>query len=94
MTGVQIARTGAFTQPSVRGVTTLISGIGFDNNVAVYIDGFYQSDALSINADLANIQSVEVLKGPQGTLYGRNATGGAILINTLAPAQVRAVSKP
>ncbi len=83
--GVQIARTGVFTQPAIRGVTTLISGGGYENNVGVYIDGFYQSDAVAINADLANIQDVEVLKGAQGTLYGRNATGGAILVNTLRP---------
>ena len=85
--GVQIARTGVFTQPAIRGVTTLISGGGYENNVGVYIDGFYQSDAVAINADLANIQDVEVLKGAQGTLYGRNATGGAILVNTLRPSE-------
>ena len=37
--------------------------------------------------DLTNIQDIQIFKGPQGTLYGRNATGGAILINTLAPSK-------
>ena len=83
--GVQIGVTGPLTQPAIRGITTTIAGTGADNNVGVYIDGFYQASQNQINQDLANLRSVEVLKGPQGTLYGRNATGGAILINTLTP---------
>ncbi len=85
--GVQVNFSGAFTQPSVRGVSSLTTGVGFENNVALYIDGFYQDDTSTINADLANLQSIQVLKGPQGTLYGRNATGGAFLITTLAPSK-------
>lgn len=83
--GVQVNRGGAFSQPAIRGISTLTLGNGLENNVAVYIDGVYQPDAVAINAELANIKSVQVLKGPQGTLYGRNATGGAIVIETLAP---------
>jgi len=83
--GVQISRSGTFTQPSIRGVSTTFAGGGQETNVAIYVDGFYTSDQLSTNQDFANIESVEVLKGPQGTLYGRNATGGAILINTKKP---------
>ena len=83
--GVQIQKNGYTTQPSVRGVTSLTTGVGFENNTALYIDGFYQPDSVAINADLANITQVEILKGPQGTLYGRNATAGAILINTREP---------
>lgn len=86
--GVQVNRGGSFTQPAVRGVSTLTLGFGFENNVAVYVDGFYQPDAISINVDLVNLGSIQVLKGPQGTLYGRNATGGAIVIDTLAPSDV------
>jgi iron complex outermembrane receptor protein len=85
--GLHINSTGFATQPTIRGITTVLTGIGFDNNVAIYVDGFYESGSTGINADLANIAGVEVLKGPQGTLYGRNATGGAILINTLDPAK-------
>jgi iron complex outermembrane receptor protein len=84
--GVSISRSGAFTQPAIRGISTLALGQAIENNVALYIDGFYQNDVVAINADIANIASVEILKGPQGSLYGRNATGGAILVNTLAPA--------
>lgn len=86
--GAQINLAGAFTQPSIRGITTLTNGTNVENNVAVYIDGFYNPNSNDINMDLANLASVEVLKGPQGTLYGRNATGGAILITTLEPSSV------
>lgn len=86
--GVQINFAGCCTQPAIRGISTLTTGIGFENNVAIYVDGFYSPDNVTVNGDLANIQSIEVLKGPQGTLWGRNATGGAILINTKAPSDV------
>ncbi|HKT75115.1 MAG TPA: TonB-dependent receptor [Sphingobium sp.] len=83
--GAQINRSGAFAQPSIRGVTTLTSAFNFENGVALYLDGLYQSDQASLLNDLANISSIQVLKGPQGTLYGRNAMAGAIVIETLAP---------
>jgi iron complex outermembrane recepter protein len=81
--GVFIGFGGSNTQPAIRGVTTIVGGGSAENNVAVYIDGFYAGDPAAVNMDLANISSVQVLKGPQGSLYGRNATGGAILISTL-----------
>ncbi|GIX30604.1 MAG: TonB-dependent receptor [Porticoccaceae bacterium] len=83
--GTQVVRAGAFSQPSIRGISTLILGNGLENNVAVYVDGVYQPDAIAINADLAHVESVQILKGPQGTLYGRNATAGAIVVETLDP---------
>ena len=85
--GVQIGFAGVSTQPAIRGITSLTNGSGNENNVAIYVDGFYISDNITINQDLANLQGIEVLKGPQGTLYGRNATGGAILIKTLDPSE-------
>jgi iron complex outermembrane receptor protein len=81
----QMSGTGPFTQLAVRGITSTTLGPGIENNVAVYYDGFYEPDSPSLDADLTNITSVEVLKGPQGTLYGRNATGGALLVNTYEP---------
>ncbi|WP_337188095.1 TonB-dependent receptor [Phenylobacterium sp.] len=83
--GVQINNSGFQTAPAVRGVSSLNVGVFFENAIALYIDGFYQDDAVTINQDFANLESIQVLKGPQGTLYGRNATGGAILISTLRP---------
>jgi len=56
-----------------------------DPSVGVYVDGLYWARAYGANADLLDIQGVQVLKGPQGTLFGRNTTGGAILLNTNDP---------
>ncbi|MEY4161059.1 MAG: hypothetical protein RLZZ136_1680 [Pseudomonadota bacterium] len=88
--GVQINFAGCCTQPSIRGITTLTTGVGFENNIAIYVDGFYAPDNLSINGDMANLAGIEILKGPQGALWGRNATGGAILMSTKAPSDVLA----
>ena len=54
-------------------------------SVAVVIDGVQQANPSAFNQDLFDIQQIEVLKGPQGALYGRNAIGGAIIITTKQP---------
>jgi iron complex outermembrane receptor protein len=83
--GLKVDRQGGNTQPAIRGVTTLIADTGSDSNVAIYIDGVYQPNQRANNFDLPDIERIEVAKGPQGTLFGRNATGGAIQIFTKAP---------
>ena len=83
--GTRISRTGVFVNPAIRGITSSIVGPGQENNTALYIDGFYQPETLAIGADFANVSNIQVLKGPQGTLYGRNAVAGAILISTREP---------
>jgi len=83
--GVKIGKTGAFINPTIRGISSGAIGVGQENNVALYMDGFYQPFQIAQNAPLPNVKQLTVLKGPQGTLYGRNATGGAILIETLDP---------
>ena len=50
--GVQISRSGTYTQPAIRGISTSFAGGGQETNVAVYIDGIYQSDQLGTNQDL------------------------------------------
>src|SRR5690606_8159137 len=54
-------------------------------SVAVVVDGVQQVNPAQFNQDLFDIEQIEVLKGPQGGLYGRNAIGGAIIINTREP---------
>ena len=83
--GFNVTSAGANSQPTIRGVGSQVAGPGLSSNVATYIDGFYQPNEITNNVKFGDISSVEVLKGPQGTLYGRNATGGAILITTSSP---------
>ena len=80
--GLVGSRNAGVNQPVIRGVG---SGgvVGDESNIATYIDGVYQPDPWTTNLDLVEIQRVEVLRGPQGTLFGRNATGG--LINIITP---------
>ncbi|MGI4877829.1 MAG: TonB-dependent receptor, partial [Janthinobacterium lividum] len=83
--GVVLDKNGAYLQPTIRGIGTNVTGPGADPNVAIYVDGVYQSSQTGNFFELANVEDVEILKGPQGTLFGRNATGGAILIKLLDP---------
>jgi len=76
---------GPFVQPTIRGIGTAIASPGSGSNVGVYIDGFYSPNPLVSDFQLLNTRDIQVLKGPQGTLFGRNTTGGAILITTADP---------
>jgi iron complex outermembrane recepter protein len=73
--------------PFIRGVGTSAVPIGVEPAVATYVDDVYIGSALSTTTGLNNIDHVEVLKGPQGTLFGRNATGGVVSIQTRKPSQ-------
>ncbi|QGN54193.1 TonB-dependent receptor plug domain-containing protein [Novosphingobium sp. Gsoil 351] len=70
---------------SLRGQAQNDTLITLDPSVGTYVDGVYWARAYGLNANLLDINSVQVLKGPQGTLFGRNTTGGAILINSNDP---------
>lgn len=83
--GVRFRGSSNFLQPSIRGVSTSLVGSGVGSNVGIYVDGFYASTAAGSNFQLLNTESIQVLKGPQGTLFGRNTTGGAILVTTVSP---------
>ena len=69
----------------IRGITQARNS---EPSVAVVVDGVQQVNPAQFNQELFDIEQIEVLKGPQGALYGRNAIGGAIIINTKQPTDV------
>lgn len=76
---------GGFAQATIRGVGTALVVSGGGSNVGIYLDGFYSPNPLATDSQLLNVQNIQVLKGPQGTLFGRSTTGGAIVITTFEP---------
>ncbi|MDY0006530.1 MAG: TonB-dependent receptor, partial [Spongiibacteraceae bacterium] len=69
----------------IRGIGTVDSQITQDPPVGIYLDGVYMARNSGLAMDVADIERIEVLRGPQGTLYGRNTTGGAISIVSRRP---------
>ncbi len=69
----------------IRGVGTTGNNAGLESAVGVFLDGVYLSRPGVALADLVDLQQIEVLRGPQGTLFGRNTSAGALNIKTKAP---------
>jgi iron complex outermembrane receptor protein len=90
-TDLQRVTPGLNVTSQVSYVMTFLRGIGTDAtiaadpSVATYIDGIYYPFASNLAQNFGAVDRIEVLKGPQGTLFGRNATGGAIAIYTKEP---------
>ena len=85
--GLQFTDVVGFTLVYLRGVGTDSFSPSSDPSVATYIDGVYLPAGHGVHQELGGIKRVEVLKGPQGTLFGRNSTGGAISIVTEEPSR-------
>src|SRR4051794_7291535 len=81
---LSIGNAGLANAVNIRGVGLASGSPAVANGVAVYVDGLFQTPTLYSN-QLYDIDDVEVLRGPQGTLVGTNSTGGAILINSHSP---------
>ena len=85
---IQIAQTesaASGTSIAIRGIGTGSNNPGFEPAVGVLIDGVYRTRTGVALAELPELRSIEVLRGPQGTLFGRNTSAGVVSINTAGP---------
>jgi iron complex outermembrane recepter protein len=83
---VNISQTSELgSQVTIRGVGASSRNIGFDTRVGVYLDGVYLGQSPALNQELGDLEQIEVLRGPQGTLFGKNTVAGAINLITSAP---------
>lgn len=83
--GLQFDRRSSEALIRIRGIGTASTNVGDEPSVAVYVDNVYEPSPDAVILNLNNVERIEVLKGPQGTLFGRNATGGVINIVTRTP---------
>nr|ART36076.1 B360 [uncultured bacterium] len=86
--GLSITTQRANITPYLRGVGTQNAAGGEEGAVPIYVDGILVTSLLGAAMSLPNVQRVEVLKGPQGTLFGRNALGGLINVITKQPSHI------
>ncbi len=70
---------------SIRGISTLVRFVGIETGVGFYLDGVYTGRPENFNQELIDIERIEVLRGPQGALFGKNTIAGAINIITKQP---------
>jgi iron complex outermembrane receptor protein len=89
--GLSMSRVSTIATPYLRGVGTDGGNPNNEQSVATYVDGVYYAAPFGSLYSFNNIERIEVLKGPQGTLFGRNATGGVVQIITRKPSHVALV---
>jgi iron complex outermembrane recepter protein len=89
---VTFSRNSDFSQLTIRGLGTNVVFAGSDPSSAVYVDGVYLARPVMVVGDFLDLERVEVLRRPQGTLYGRNAVGGALNIVSKTPSNLAEAS--
>ncbi len=83
--GFTFGRSGTDARPAMRGVRTENVGINGDTTIGYFADGIYKSRAQQAMAGFVDVAGVEIQRGPQGTLYGRNTFGGNVAVSTRQP---------
>ncbi|HEX7742615.1 MAG TPA: TonB-dependent receptor plug domain-containing protein, partial [Sphingobium sp.] len=83
--GTPFSGSTAVLSAFIRGIGSDDFAFNIDPGVGIYVDGVYLARAVGANQDLLDVERVEILKGPQGTLFGRNTIGGAISVVTRDP---------
>ena len=83
--GFTFGRSGVDARPAIRGVRTESVDVNADTTIGFFIDGIYQSRSSQGALGFLDLERVEVQRGPQGTLYGRNTFGGNISVVTAQP---------
>ncbi len=83
------SQTATTTNFNIRGIGSTSNNFGVESSVGLYVDGVYRSRQSSLINELIDIDAVEVLRGPQGTLFGKNTPAGAVTVRSVAPSQER-----
>ena len=83
--GTPFSGSSAVLSATIRGIGSDDFAFNIDPGVGIYLDGVFLARTVGANQDLPDVERIEVLKGPQGTLFGRNTIGGAISIVTHNP---------
>ena len=83
--GFTFSRSGVDARPSIRGVRTENVAVNADTTIGYFVDGIYKSRAQQAMLGFVDVARIEIMRGPQGTLFGRNTFGGTIAVTTQAP---------